>query len=476
MLKWFGALTLAAALAGCATTRPPLTESFRQAPATGPVGTEYRLPRLASQSGNSDSLAVILSFSGGGTRAAAFAYGVLKEFKSAPVLWNGARTTLFDEVDVVAGVSGGSVAAAYFAAFGDEIFQSFEPAFPKSDFQGGALSSVRSPANAYRLSSPWFGRSHLLAERLDETLFRGITYGDLAVRGTRPFLLVTATDLTQGTGFEFSQGQSTCHIPDSTDPLALAVAASSAVPVVMSPVTLANKAGKCAAPPAPAVSPRLAAADAYLDPEQRPFIHLIDGGLSDNLAVRGIIDAIATPEGWLGAGDERLQGSASCHRQRERSRLNTALDPVTRCRRSPRSRRHRVGDARPAFQRIAEILARGAACQRIARCGACWQQYARPVRRSNVIEIVAGPSRPELRGELMAIPTSFSLPTEDVDKLIAAGGKILRESAEFVRLRKDISIDKARKGYPGAARQRALAVSIINRMRGIQHRRHRRHA
>ena len=272
LLKWLGALVLAAALAGCATTRPPLAESLRQAPATGPVGTEYRLDRLALQSGNSDSLAVILSFSGGGIRAAAFAYGVLKEFKSAPVLWNGARTTLFDEVDVVAGVSGGSVAAAYFAAFGDEIFKSFEPAFLKSDFQGGLLSSVRSPANAYRLSSPWFGRSHLLAERLDETLFRGITYGDLAVRGTRPFLLVTATDLTQGTGFEFSQGQFDllCSRLDRM-PLALAVAASSAVPVVMSPVTLANKAGKCAAPPAPASSRISCGRGANVDPEQPPF-------------------------------------------------------------------------------------------------------------------------------------------------------------------------------------------------------------
>ena len=308
----------------------------------------------------------------------------------------------------------------------------------------------RSPANAYRLSSPWFGRSHLLAERLDETLFRGITYGDLAVRGTRPFLLVTATDLTQGTGFEFSQGQFDllCSRLDRM-PLALAVAASSAVPVVMSPVTLANKAGKCAAPPAPAVNPRLTAADAYLDPEQRPFIHLIDGGLSDNLAVRGIIDAIAHAGGMAGAletsGLQGIRKLVIVSVNAEQG-LNTALD-----------RSDKVPTVAEVLDAIASAtLARRSSESReiLARGAARWRKELRAAARAGsstldlsvdlyVIEIsLRDHSEPELRGELMAIPTSFSLPTEDVDKLIAAGGKILRESAEFVRLRKDFSIDE----------------------------------
>ena len=69
------------------------------------------------------------------------------------------------------------------------------------------MSRARSPANALQLRSPWFGRAHLLAEQFDETLFRGTTYGDLASRRTRPLLLISATDLTLGTGFEFSQEQ-----------------------------------------------------------------------------------------------------------------------------------------------------------------------------------------------------------------------------------------------------------------------------
>jgi NTE family protein len=447
-LKWLRVLVFAAVLSGCATTRPPLNEPLWPSPAAGPGAAEYRLPHLAPKAGNSDSLAVILSFSGGGTRAAALAYGVLKELKNTPVRWNDAPTTLLDEVDVVAGVSGGSVAAAYYAAFGDEIFRNFEPAFLKSDFQGDLLARARNPANAYRLSSPWFGRGHLLAERFDETLFRGITYGNLAARGTRPFLLVTATDLSRGTGFEFSQDQFDllCSRLDGV-PLALAVAASSAVPIVMSPITLRNDAGKCAAPRPLAVSPRLAAAASYQDSEQRPFIHLVDGGLSDNLAVRGIVDAIAHAAGMAGALETGgLRGirklvivsvnaerglDVALDRSDKVPTISEVVEAISSATLARRSREAR------------EILARGAARwpEELRAAGRAGSRMLDPSVDLHVIEVgLQAHPEPELRWELLSIPTSFALSPDDVDKLVAAGGRLLRESAEFERLRQDLSI------------------------------------
>src|SRR5688572_15438898 len=62
-----------------------------------------------------DDTSVGLSFSGGGSRASAFAFGVLRELGRTQVTSNGESTALIDQVDFVSSVSGGSVTAAYFA-------------------------------------------------------------------------------------------------------------------------------------------------------------------------------------------------------------------------------------------------------------------------------------------------------------------------------------------------------------------------
>src|SRR5215471_19045384 len=59
-----------------------------------------------------DDTVIALSFSGGGTRAAAFSYGVLTGIDDTPM--PSRETSLLDRVDFVTGVSGGSVLAAYY--------------------------------------------------------------------------------------------------------------------------------------------------------------------------------------------------------------------------------------------------------------------------------------------------------------------------------------------------------------------------
>ena len=59
-----------------------------------------------------------LSFSDGGTRAAAFAYGTIKELAAHEARSGGIGKPLIDDVAFVSGVSGGSVAAVYFALHG----------------------------------------------------------------------------------------------------------------------------------------------------------------------------------------------------------------------------------------------------------------------------------------------------------------------------------------------------------------------
>jgi len=250
---------------------------------------------------------MVLMFSGGGARSAALGYGVLEEFARQTFQSNGKRMRLFDEVDLVYGVSGGSILAAYYGLHGERVLKDFDRRFLSLDFQDKVVSRVISISSQWRLTSPRFGRSDLLEEQLDEVLFDKVTFGDMAYGRKGPFVIISATDMSTGSRFDFTQETFDLICSNlNTFPLSRAVAASSAVPLVFSPVTLWNYAGQCDAkvPDSMRLAAdsstrgRLAAASrarskellSYTDREKRPFIHLLDGGLADNLSIRGLLD------------------------------------------------------------------------------------------------------------------------------------------------------------------------------------------
>jgi NTE family protein len=65
----------------------------------------------------------MLTFSGGGTRAAALAYGVLETLRDTPIKIDGKTARMLDEVDLISSVSGGSFTSAYYGLHGDGIFE-----------------------------------------------------------------------------------------------------------------------------------------------------------------------------------------------------------------------------------------------------------------------------------------------------------------------------------------------------------------
>ena len=69
----------------------------------------------------SDELLLVLTFSGGGTRAAALAYGVMEQLAQTEITLGGRKRSLLDEVDAISAVSGGSFTAAYYGLFGERI-------------------------------------------------------------------------------------------------------------------------------------------------------------------------------------------------------------------------------------------------------------------------------------------------------------------------------------------------------------------
>ena len=156
-------------LAACASFTPGNPPLARYAPEEG-----YRFERL-ERGDNTDELFVIVTFSGGGTRAAALAYGVLEALRDTSIEWRGRRVSLLDEVDVISSISGGSFPAAYYALRGRQIFDEFPDRFLHRQIQGDLLRRLVSPANWLKLAAPAYGRSDLAAELYDQEVFAGGT-------------------------------------------------------------------------------------------------------------------------------------------------------------------------------------------------------------------------------------------------------------------------------------------------------------
>ena len=271
---------------------------------------EHWTPELAQrvnkqlEGDRSEDLVVLVAFSGGGTRASAFAYGVLKELEATRITTEQGSRSLLQEVDVISSVSGGSFTAAYYGLYGEQIFTDFEERFLRKNVEGILLRKLFNPVNWVRLLSRGYGRSDLAADYYDKDLFDNATLAGLYRPGA-PLVVINATDLASGVRIPFSPDKLDLLCADlDSYPVSRAVAASSAVPVVLSPITLENYAGSCGYQPpawvAEALKDKYLTQERieaqhihdYLDRHKRPWLHLVDGGVSDNLGLRTFYEAI----------------------------------------------------------------------------------------------------------------------------------------------------------------------------------------
>jgi len=245
---------------------------------------------------------IVLSFSGGGTRAAAFSYGVLEELRNTVINVGGSKKRLLDEVDFISSVSGGSFTAAYYGLFGEQIFDDYEEVFLKSNVQKILINGILNPLNWFRFLTTGFDRSSLAIEYYDKYIFRRGTFGDMFAR-RGPYIQINATDLGTGQYFGFTKERFDLLCSDLTNfKVARAVAASSAVPVAFAPIALKNYAGceqelqehietiRKERAEDPRIRQIIKDLLSYENKEQRRYIHLVDGGISDNLGIRSMVD------------------------------------------------------------------------------------------------------------------------------------------------------------------------------------------
>lgn len=97
-------------------------------------GYRYSVVRPPPQA---DKPFVLLAFSGGGTRAAAFSSGLMEALRTVEYQGpDGAKHRLLDDVEIISSVSGGSFTSAYYALFPDRFFADFPQRFLYRDIQG----------------------------------------------------------------------------------------------------------------------------------------------------------------------------------------------------------------------------------------------------------------------------------------------------------------------------------------------------
>lgn len=289
-------------LAACATPSAYLGDSITKVD----EGSGYRLATAVADRPK-DDLLVIVSLSGGGLRASAMAFGIFEQLATDRIQHGGRLRRLLDEVDIISAVSGGAIPAAYFVSHGDKIFERFAQDFLYRDFAAEMRREVLfDPRSWFKLQSRHFDRGDLYADYLDKNLFGGITYGDLIERADRPFLVINATDIGIAGRFEFTQDTFDLLCLDlARYPLSRAVAASSSVPAVLTPITIRNSAGRCgyrvptwtlraieSGDHSSREHFRAATILARSDSRTYGYLHLMDGALSDNLGVRSTLDAL----------------------------------------------------------------------------------------------------------------------------------------------------------------------------------------
>lgn len=419
------------AVTACSTAHYPVNAGF--------VGElpESRYSRRAMLAGDAPGgLFIHAAFSGGGARAAALAYGVLEVLHETRYPRQGIRRRISEDVTIVAGVSGGGAAAAAYAALGPRFFDRFGCGFLHGDLQGALVSGILSPSNLGRLTSRRFGRSEVLAELLDERVFGGVTYGDLARRKAPPMAIVSATSLYDGERFEFTQESFDGLCSDlSAFPVSRAVAASMAVPGALSPVTVWNHGPACLYGSAIATGP-------LYRPYGPPFLHLVDGGLSDNLGVRNTIETVERLGGFggtmhaIGLRGVRRIVYLIVNAQSDPGFEESGSADVPGIVRTLRSVADIPIDRYSALS-LQQLRARFASWLAQVRDGtdpAMGERLARDVE-VYFIEV----SLPLLgdageRQYLQRLPTSLSLPLEDVDRVRRAARRLLSESPDFQRL------------------------------------------
>lgn len=457
-----GLIGLFLLLAACSTVtmNKPLPPKADVATAGPDLGKGYRFGAMPLGD-NAPDIFVALAFSGGGKRSAAFGYGVLTGLRDLTIDIDGRQRRLLDEVDLMTAVSGGSFPAAYYGLYRDKIFSDFEKDFLRVDLESYIYGMYLLPWNWEWWVNPLYGTNDQMEKVYDNLMFHGATYADL-IRQGRPLVSIDATDINFGTVFPFDQDQFDLICSDLAKfPLARAVAASNGFPILFTPITLENHAEDCKGW-VPRWVTRAEAKDVnsreyyraqfarlYLDGKNTKYIHLMDGGIADNLAMRGIINSIlayaddAQRIRFAGLDKVRrvvlisVDGQASRDTSWPTQRTVSSIGQIFSAVSGTQIDSYNFETAllaRDQLQKLATAL-------RQVRCeeGAVIDGHACEDVESYFIHLsLQEIGDPALRARLAAIPTGLTIPDPDVEELVEVGATEVKNSPELAAFRQSL--------------------------------------
>jgi NTE family protein len=457
-----------AAIVACLGTGLALTACAGFGLRNAPINSALTDEALAAPQASAGSVAlqesaetaIGLSFSGGGTRASAFAFGVLQELGRTDAR-TASRSSLIDQVSLVSGVSGGSVTAAYFALHGHETLGNFRQKFLVQDAESSLSTSVN-VTNLMLLAKGGVNDRTGLPTWLDENLFHGATFDDVLKPG-RPQLWINASDIFNRTPFIYNTVNFGALCSDLRRyPLSEAVAASAAVPFIFAPIVIENYADRCTFTPpdwvysadrpgAPSILRASAATiQRYRERSDVKFVKLLDGGMTDNLGLSGFVLELAaatkpyqplTPRqvvnlkrflfvvvdaGRPPGGDLAKEADSPELMDLIQAVSDTAVDANVRA-----AYDAFVGEMDKWRERMIDYRC-GLTPPEVAELRGSTEGWDCRNLSLQVAKVCFDQMRePSVRARLEKIPTRFKIPKDDVDLLISSAGSLLRQNPSY---------------------------------------------
>lgn len=442
----------------------------------------YSFNNIQQKEGGAGENLMVVALSGGGARAGALSYGVFKQLEKVKLPEG---ESLLDEVKVISSVSGGSFVSAYYGLYGKEkFFRDFKKEVLYRKLNTRILISLLRFVNWVPIAiSGDLGRSEIAQNLYDDFYFKHSTFKDMPRKW--PYIMINSTDMSRGTSFSF--------VREDFDPLcsdlsgvkiARAVVASSAFPGPFTPMTFKNyPKSQCGYQLPEWVDQTLAKSPdenleqfiwaqnlkSYEDAGHRPYIHLMDGGIGDNLGLRPVLDHFRKGD-WDVLDEERrfkakrlilitvnakLADSIADDKKSKIPKmmtvlLNAATKPMGNfSAKTVQEFAIRLQENRAAEKNFATLKK---LCDQVhsteAERNACYQQFEAPFggihkppfpKMYLMIHIQFESIKDKaVKAQVNKIGTSLQLPKTDIDLLEKTAGELLMQSADFQKLMQDL--------------------------------------